>query len=126
MIAVDTSSMIAFFQGEEGNDIEIIRDCIEAGNIMLPPLVLTELLSDFGFPREIYEVLTALPLLEIKDGYWERAGNLRAMILAKKLKARVVDTLIAQICLDHDLALITRDSAFKKFAKFTNLRIVNH
>ena len=126
MIAVDTSSMIAFFQGDEGKDIRILRENIEVGNIVLPPLVLTELLSDHKLPIEISKILTELPILKIKNGYWERAGKLRAKILAKKLKARVADTLIAQSCLDNKVGLITRDSDFKKFAQVANLKLVSH
>ena len=126
MIAVDTSSMIAFFQGDEGKDVRILRENIEVGNIVLPPLVLTELLSDHKLPIEISKILTELPILKIKNGYWERAGKLRAKILAKKLKARVADTLIAQSCLDNKVGLITRDSDFKKFAQVVNLKLISH
>ena len=126
MIAVDTSSMIAFFQGEEGEDVKILRENIEVGNIVLPPLVLTELLSDHKLPIEISKIMTELPILEIKNGYWERAGGLRAKILAKKLKARVADTLIAQSCLDNKVGLITRDGDFKKFAELANLKLMSH
>lgn len=126
MIAVDTSSMIAFFQGDEGKDVRILRENIEVGNIVLPPLVLTELLSDHKLPIEISKILTELPILRIKNGYWERAGKLRVKILAKKLKARVADTLIAQSCLDNKVGLITRDSDFKKFAQVANLKLVSH
>ena len=126
MIAVDTSSMIAFFQGDENKDIRILRENIEVGNIVLPPLVLTELLSDHKLPIEISKILTELPILQIKNGYWERAGRLRAKILAKKLKARVADTLIVQSCLDNKVGLITRDSDFKKFAQVVNLKLISH
>ena len=125
MIAVDTSSMIAFFQGDEGEDVKILRENIEVGNIVLPPLVLTELLSDHKLPMEILKLLIELPLLEIKNGYWERAGRLRAKILAKKLKARVADTFIAQSCLDNKVGLITRDGDFRKFAELTNLKLIS-
>ena len=61
-------------------------------------------------------LLKDLPLLEITEGYWERAGALRARILSQKLKAKLADTLIAQSCLDHDVALVTRDGDFRHFA----------
>jgi predicted nucleic acid-binding protein len=77
-------------------------------------------------PREILKILIELPLLEIRSGYWERAGGLRAKILAKKLKARVADTLIAQSCLDNKVGLITRDSDFMKFAQVANLKLISH
>jgi predicted nucleic acid-binding protein len=39
------------------------------------------------------------------------------------LKAKVADALIAQSCIDHDVALITRDRGFRHFAKHCGLRL---
>ena len=65
-----------------------------------------------------------LPLLGVSDGYWERAGQLRARVLALRRKARLADSLIAQSCLDHGLALITRDGDFRRFAEAAGLRVM--
>jgi predicted nucleic acid-binding protein len=40
-----------------------------------------------------------------------------------KLRARLPDALIAQSCIDHDVALITRDRDFRYFAKYCGLRL---
>jgi predicted nucleic acid-binding protein len=45
------------------------------------------------------------------------------MLHAKRLKAKVADTLIAQSCIDHDVALITRDGDFRHFAKHCGLKL---
>lgn len=42
----------------------------------MAPAVLTELLSDPKLPEEAAQHLPEIPLLEIQDGYWERAGML--------------------------------------------------
>jgi predicted nucleic acid-binding protein len=63
------------------------------------------------------------PRLEILDGYWVRAGELRARLLRRGLKARLADTLIAQSCLDHQVALLTRDRAFRNFATHAGLNL---
>jgi hypothetical protein len=57
------------------------------------------------------------------DGYWERAGLLRAKVLARRRRARLADTLIAQSCLDHDVELIARDRDFGPFAELAGLRL---
>jgi predicted nucleic acid-binding protein len=41
---------------------------------------------------------------------------LRAGVIAKGHKAKLADTLIAQSCLDHGVALVTRDPDFARFA----------
>lgn len=64
------------------------------------------------------------PLLEIRDGYWQRAGELRARVLARGAKARLADTLVAQSCLDQDAALITLDDDFRAFVLDARLRLL--
>jgi predicted nucleic acid-binding protein len=44
-------------------------------------------------------------------------------LLARRLRARLADTLIAQSCIDNDVALITRDADFRHFAKYCGLRL---
>ncbi len=123
MIAADTSSMIAYIQGEAGKDVEQITLVLEKEELILPPPVLSELLSDHALPQEIANTLMLLPRASIKEGYWERVGFLRASILKQKRKARLADSLIAQCCIDHNYSIITRDKDFKNFAKYTNLKI---
>jgi predicted nucleic acid-binding protein len=86
-------------------------------------VVLTELLSAPDLPKEIARRLLELPLLAVTDGYWQRAGRLRARGLAAKRRARLGDALIAQSCLDHDVRLITRDRDFQLFARAAGLKI---
>ncbi len=90
----------------------------------MSPAVLTELLSDPGLPDAVAEWLAALPLLEPSEGYWQRAGALRAGVLRRGRKARLGDALIAQSCLDHGVALVTRGRHFRAFAEAARLRIL--
>jgi predicted nucleic acid-binding protein len=62
-------------------------------------------------------------VLELLEGYWIRAAASRAKMLSQKLRARLADALIAQSCIDHDLALITRDNDFRHFAKHCGLKL---
>jgi predicted nucleic acid-binding protein len=64
-----------------------------------------------------------IPLLEVDKDYWLRAADTRKKILSRKLRARLADTLIAQSCIDHDVALITRDVDFRHFAKHCGLKL---
>lgn len=90
----------------------------------MPPVVLTELLSDPALPSRVRALLTALPRLEIEPGYWERAGLLRAAVLRQQRKARVADALIAQSCLDQATPLVTRDRDFRHFAAAAGLALL--
>ena len=123
MIAADTSTIIAFIQGDKGEDIEQLDAALSAGTVVISPVALTELLSEPRLPQRHETFIRSLPLLEIQDGYWIRAAKSRAAILSRKLRARLPDTLIAQAAIDHDVALIQRDGDFRHFAKHCGLKL---
>ncbi|MEO7793294.1 MAG: PIN domain-containing protein [Thermoanaerobaculia bacterium] len=124
MIAADTSSCVAYFQGEAGADVELLDDALRQSQLHLPAPVLTELLSNPRLPAAMVEDLLALPLLEPSPGFWARAGSLRCALLAKHHKARLGDALIAQLCIDHSARLISRDRDFRTFAEAAKLDLL--
>jgi predicted nucleic acid-binding protein len=124
MIAVDTSSWIAFLRGDAGPDVTLLDAALRDGQVLMPPIVLTELLSDPKLPSDVADTLTELPLIEITEGYWHRAGALRSVVLAKRRKARLGDALIAQSCVDRGIPLLTRDRDFRNFASSAGLDLV--
>lgn len=124
MIAVDTSSMIAFLEGREGDDTELVQTALDHQQLALPPVVLAELLSDPALPRAVRSLLAGLPLLEVEPGFWERAGLLRARVLKQRKKARAADALIAQSCLDQSTPLVTRDRDCRHFAAAAGLPLL--
>jgi predicted nucleic acid-binding protein len=63
-------------------------------------------------------------MAEMREGFWYRAGRLRADVLANRRKARLGDALIAQFCADHNLPLITRDRDFCPFVETANLNVL--
>lgn len=121
MIAADTSTWVAFLQGDSGQDTDLLDRALQDRQVLMPPVVLTELLSDPKLPNEVGETLSAVPLIEIEPGYWQRAGVLRSSVLAKGRKARLGDALIAQCCLDRCVALLTRDRDFHAFVESAGL-----
>ena len=124
MIAVDTSTWIAFLQDGTGEDAQLLDKALEDRQVVMVPVVLTELLSDPKLPTGVAETLSAVPLIEIGSGYWQRAGELRAKVLAKRRKARLGDALIAQTCLDGGVPLLTRDRDFRAFAEAVRLDLI--
>ncbi len=46
MIAIDSSTLIAYIQGDRGADVEALDAGLAAGDVVLPPVVLAEVLSD--------------------------------------------------------------------------------
>ncbi len=123
MIAADTSSISAYFEGKSDTDVLRIDSALSHGLLRLPPVVLTELLSDPGAARALASIITQFKLLEVTEGYWQRAGIIRQRLISLGLRAKIADALIAQSCIDHDLPLITRDSDFRHFAKHCGLKL---
>jgi predicted nucleic acid-binding protein len=123
MVAVDSSTLIAYIQGERGADVDAFDSGLASGEIVVPPVVLTEILSEPALPAGHRSLVLTFPVLEIRADYWVRAAELRGNILSRKLRARLPDALIAQACIDHDVALITRDKDFRHFAKHCGLRL---
>src|SRR5512144_2775811 len=108
--------MIAYLEGDDdGPDVDAVDRAVIDQQLTFPPVVLCELLSDPHLPDSARTTLLSLPLLPTVDGFWERAGLLRARLLRAGRKARLADTLIAQSCIDHDIVLITRDADFRHF-----------
>jgi predicted nucleic acid-binding protein len=124
MIAVDTSTWIGFLQGDGGEDAELLDRALQDRQVLMVPIVLTEVLSDPKLPSEVSRTLSELPLIEVEPGYWQRAGSLRAKVLAKRRKARLGDALIAQSCIDRGIPLLTRDRDFRAFAEAAGLDLV--
>ena len=123
MIAVDTSSLIAFFSGALGSDVNQVHAALAASQICLPPVVLTELLGDAATQDALEAAVNSWPVLEPDAGYWIRAARTRSILISRGLTAKVPDTLIAQSCIDHDVALITRDKDFRHFTKYCGLKL---
>jgi len=121
MIAADTSTWVAFLEGHGGEDAELLDRALEDRQVLMAPVVLTEVLSDPKLPSDVAQTLAELPLIEIRPGYWQRAGALRAQVLAKRRKARLGDALIAQSCIDRGIPLLTRDRDFRAFAEAAGL-----
>jgi predicted nucleic acid-binding protein len=117
MIAADTNAIHDYFADQTGPKIHLLQDAFDADTLVLPPAVLTEALSDPSLPAAKAARIRAIPLLGIVDGFWDRAGVLRAFLLNHGYSGRLGDVLIAQSCIDHDISFITYDRDFRRFER---------
>jgi predicted nucleic acid-binding protein len=124
MIAADTSTWIVYLEGGKGDDAQLLDRALEDRQVVMAPVVLTELLSDPKLPSGVAKTLCEIPLIEIDSSFWQRAGMLRAQVLGKRRKVRLGDALIAQCCIDQDILLLTRDDDFRAFAQAAGLDLV--
>lgn len=63
MIAIDSSSFIAYLDGSTGPDVEATELALAHRQAALPPAALTELLSDPALSGELRTLLVGLPAL---------------------------------------------------------------
>src|SRR5690349_18319005 len=118
MIAADANVWIDYFNQASSKEAGALDQALEDGTLMMPVHVLTELISSPNILQSAVDLLKLLPRLELDSEFWARAGELRRKVLKKKLKARTLDCLIAQSCLDHGVPLITRDLDYRHFKEY--------
>jgi hypothetical protein len=80
LLAADSSSLIAFFTGDEGEDTHQILDAVTQGVLLIPPATLVEVFSGRAKNPAQLQFLYNLPLMEVLEGYWLRASLLRSTI----------------------------------------------
>jgi predicted nucleic acid-binding protein len=124
LICADSNCWIAYLSGQSGADLDLLDVGVLHNSVIMAPVVLSELLSDPLLESQDEADLCAIRMLEIQPGYWARTGKLRADLISRRLKPKLADTLIAQLCIDHDVPLITRDKDFRHFAKHAGLRLL--
>jgi len=121
---VDTSAWIEYFRRGEGAMVELLRAAIDADAVVCCGVVLTEMLRGAFDAMEraaLGRVFDALPYVEATREDWEAAGDLLAQHRGRKIP--VLDGLIAQLCLRHDLALLSADKHFDLFKKLRRLPV---
>ncbi len=117
MIAVDTSVWIDFSKGKENRQTELLQLSLLRSLVVIPYPVLYEILSWPKLDLHTAELFSRIPKADLTAGFWERAAVLRKRILQRKFKAKSIDILIAQCCLDHQIPLLTTDNDFKVIEK---------
>jgi predicted nucleic acid-binding protein len=100
---------------------------IESGEpILTTGFVLQELLQGFSGPKareQIIERFTALPLLVPERQDHVDAAELRNACRRHGVQAGTIDALFAQLCIRHNLLMLTSDNDFQDIAKHCALRI---
>jgi predicted nucleic acid-binding protein len=100
---------------------------LENGDPLLTTgFVLQELLQGFTGPKareQIIERFSALPLLVPERRDHIDAAELRNVCRRHGVQAGTLDALFAQLCIRHNLLMLTSDNDFEHIAKHCGLRI---
>jgi predicted nucleic acid-binding protein len=121
--ALDSSSLIAYLAGRDRADTRLVDAALHRGDAVLPPVVVAEMLSQPGLAPQIADLIDAVVMLELRDGYWKRAGDAGAR--AREGPARTARRRAHRpACIDHRVPLITHDAGFQHFAAVSALRLL--
>jgi predicted nucleic acid-binding protein len=127
---VDTSVWSLALRRDTPSDhaaVVVLRKALVDGDtIVIAGIVLQELLQGFHGPKDqarIIERLQVLALLHPTRDSYIQAARLRNTCRRGGVQIGTIDALIAQLCIEHDLALLTADNDFVHAARFVPLRL---
>jgi predicted nucleic acid-binding protein len=127
---VDTSVWsLAFRRDQPGTTPEVreLLRALEAGDSLVTTgLILQELLQGFAGPksrRQIVDRFAALPLLVPDRSDHVDAAELRNRCRRAGIQVGTIDALLAQLCIRHDLTMLTADKDFRNMAGRSGLKI---
>ena len=129
-LLVDTSVWsLALRRDAEVTEPEVhhLKDALLGSEIVVTTgLVLQELLQGFSVAKasaQIIERFAALPLLQPDRDDPIRAAGLRNTCRQACVQIGTIDALLAELCIRHDLTLLTTDQDFTHAAKHCALRV---
>jgi len=131
-LLVDTSVWsLAFRRDGEADEphVRALRGALTGGeSIVTTGLILQELLQGFAGPRsrrDIIERFSTLPLLTPDRPDYINAADLRNLCRRSGVQFGTIDALLAQLCIRHQLTLLTTDNDFVLAARHCDLSIWN-
>jgi predicted nucleic acid-binding protein len=127
---VDTSVWSLLLRRDRPADAPEVRalaHALETGErVVTTGLVLQELLQGFSGPKardQIVERFSAFPLLVPDRQDHVAAAEFHGLCRKRGVQVGTVDVLLAQLCVRHELTLLTADGDFRLMANHCPLRI---
>ena len=109
------------------SEVQALIGAIETGETILTTgLVLQELLQGFSGPkarREILDRFSAVPFLVPDREDQIAAAEFRNRCRRAGTQVGTIDALFAQLCVRHELTMLTTDADFKQLAGYCALRV---
>lgn len=129
-LLVDTSVWsLALRRDAEATEPEVhqLKDALLGADVVMTTgLVLQELLQGFSGAKasaQIIERFAALPLVQPDREDHIAAAALRNKCRRAGVQVGTIDALLAQLCIRHDLTLLSTDNDFKLAARHCALRV---
>ena len=108
-------------------EVDELKRALEAGDeIFVTGLVLQELLQGFNKPKaydQIVEYFALLPFIVPDREDYIQAANLRNQCRRKGIQVGTIDALLAQLCIDREIEILTTDKDFFQITKAAPLKV---
>ena len=108
-------------------EVGALKDALESGELVVTTgLVLQELLQGFSGPKahaQIVQRFAALPLVQPDREDHVAAAGIRNVCRRAGVQIGSIDALLAQLCIRHELTLLSTDRDFALVAKHSPLRV---
>ncbi len=108
-------------------EVEALRAALSNGQPLLTTgLVLQELLQGFSGPKDragIIERFGAIPLVSPDRQDHIDAAALRNVCRRAGVQIGTIDAILAQLCIRHELTMLTTDKDFAGIAAHSSLRV---
>ena len=129
-LLVDTSVWSLAFRrdtDQASQHVAALRTALDGGEVIVTTgFILQELLQGFAGPKarkELLEKFAALPMLVPDRIDHIEAADLRNQCRRAGVQMGTIDALIAQLCIQHGITLLTTDGDFLLAAKHCPLRV---
>jgi predicted nucleic acid-binding protein len=129
-LLVDTSVWSLAFRRDvpaRAPEVTALAEAIKSGEtIVTTGLVLQELLQGLSGPKardQILDRFSAVPLLVPDRNDHIEAAELRNRCRRNGLQIGTIDALLAQLCIRHDLTMLTTDNDFGRIVDHSTLRV---
>ena len=127
---VDTSVWSLAFRRDlpstSGEAQALARAIGNGETIVATGLVLQELLQGFHGPKargQLLDRFSAVPLLHPDRDDHICAADLRTRCRRRGVQIGTIDALLAQLCMRHDLTMLSSDNDFKRIAGLVGLKL---
>lgn len=108
-------------------EVRTLVQAIEIGETILTTgLVLQELLQGFSGPKareQILDRFSAIPLLAPDRDDHIEAAELRNRCRRAGIQVGTIDALLAELCIRHELTMLTTDNDFTHIANHSALKV---
>lgn len=112
---------------EDNRSVDFLADALQReGSIFTTGLILQELLQGFNGPKaraQILDRFTPLPLIVPQREDHISAAELRNECRRRGLPIGTIDALLTQLCIRHDLVMLSTDGDFEHLARIAPLRL---